>query len=208
MGYLLLTDPGKSQSLPWIRDIALAYDHSACLIWPFGRTRDGYGLFGKDGKSYKAHRFICALVNGEPPDPSYHAAHSCGRGADGCVNPKHLSWKTPSENFKEGEKHRRRKLNAEQVIEIRRLKDLERVQDVAARFGVTECNIRKIQAGKLWRQPRRCDHDFTDDQVREIRLLRRGESDGAAERFGCHVSMIQRIRSRKAYAEVPDIAAE
>jgi hypothetical protein len=197
-------DPGQSIIMLWIRDVALPYQNDACLIWPFARSRDGYGNFGREGKNIKAHRYICTLVKGEPPTPDHHAAHSCGRGPDGCVSPIHLSWKTPAENFLEGQKHPRRKLTAEQVIEIRALKDLERVQDIAERFGVTECNIRKIQAGKLWRQDRRDHHVFTDDEVRAIRGLGRGAVTAEADRRGVSASVLYRIRRRVTFTHVPD----
>lgn len=189
----------------WIENVALPYRHKACLIWPFGRLRDGYGTLGREGKNLRAHRYICTLVHGEPPTPEHHAAHSCGRGHDACVSLHHLSWKTPSENFLEGQEHPRRKLTADQVVEIRGLKDLERVQDIAARFGVTECNIRKIQAGKLWRQDKRGHHIFTDAEVWAIRKMTgRGAVAQEAKRLGVSHSAVYRIRNRKGYAHVPD----
>lgn len=187
----------------WIATVALPYQHDACLIWPFGRLRDGYGTLGREGKNLRAHRYICTLVYGEPPTPEHHAAHSCGRGHDGCVSPNHLRWATPSENFKEGQKHLRRKLTVDQVIEIRGLKGLERVQDTAERFGVTECNIRKIQAGKLWQQDKR-QRIFTDAEVLAIRQLPRGTITQYAQQIGAHPSSVRRIRRRHSYTHVPD----
>lgn len=189
----------------WIETVALPYQHDACLIWPFGRMRDGYGSLGREGKNLRAHRYICTLVRGEPPTPEHHAAHSCGRGDHGCVSPVHLSWKTPSENFLEGKKHPRRKLTPDQVIEIRGLKDLERVQDTAARLGVTECNIRKIQAGKLWREDKRSQHIFTDAEVWAIRRIPTGNGIATeAARLGVSKSALYRIRQRKFYTHVPE----
>jgi hypothetical protein len=68
------------------------------------------------------------------------------------VNPWHLSWKTPSENQKD-RKNRVgvRKLTPADVDEIRSMKSRERTVDTAARFKVTEANIRQIQAGKTWK---------------------------------------------------------
>lgn len=93
------THPSKGcgTTVKWLFDNA-NYKGDDCLIWPFSRASDGRGNFGLDGKMHRAHRFMCILVNGPPPTDKHHAAHSCGRGADACVHPEHLSWKTQSEN--------------------------------------------------------------------------------------------------------------
>lgn len=144
------SNPCGSKLMLWIRDVALTHRSTECLIWPFARTRDGYGGIGRKGKALKAHRYICIWVHGEPPEPQYHAAHSCGNGHLGCVSPKHLSWKTPSANSLEGRKHPRRVLTPAQVREVRRSGALPQV--IAERFGVREGTIRKIRTGKNWRK--------------------------------------------------------
>lgn len=199
-----IDNPGDSKLMNWIRE-HLSYPHDYCLIWPFGRTRDGYGTIGREGKNLKAHRFICTLVHGEPPTPKHQAAHSCGRGADGCCNPRHIRWKTPSENTLEKPSRPRRKLTPDQVVEIRGLKGLERVQDTSERFGVTECNIRKIQSGKLWGQDRRVDHHFTDAQVIEIRKLPDlRAARRKAEELGVSYTTTYSIWTRRTFKHVPE----
>ena len=141
------TSPGNSPLMQWIVDVALPNQGDDCLTWPFTRIRTGYGRIGRGGKNHYAHRYICQLVHGEPPEPNYHAAHSCGNGHLACVNPRHLSWKTSSENQLEGRKHCRRVLTPQQVAEIRRLRGIARTDHLAERFGVTEPTIRKIYAG-------------------------------------------------------------
>lgn len=76
------------------------YPHEdRCLIWPFSRdTRLGRGSMGVKGWGGWAHRNMCMLVHGPAPDDKPIAAHSCGNGHLGCVNPRHLSWSTYSEN--------------------------------------------------------------------------------------------------------------
>lgn len=65
-----------------------------CIPWPFGRIANGYpNLNG----TY-AHRRICEMTHGPAPSGRHHAAHSCGNGHLACVNPNHISWKTPKEN--------------------------------------------------------------------------------------------------------------
>jgi hypothetical protein len=75
------------------------YPHDEwCLIWPFSRDpRVGRGQMG-DEEDQWAHRVMCREVHGPAPSPKHQTAHSCGNGHLGCVNPRHLSWKTNSEN--------------------------------------------------------------------------------------------------------------
>jgi hypothetical protein len=144
-------NPGDSIIMRWIAE-HLNYPHDDhCLIWPFGRVR-GYGSFGRNGKSIKAHRYICELKNGPPPTPEYHAAHSCNRGHHGCANPHHLIWKTRSENLLDSSAVLRRfKLNRTKAEEIRSLKGIEQQHITAQRFGVRECTVKDIQSGRTWK---------------------------------------------------------
>lgn len=81
----------------WVRAI-LPYDGDDCLTWPYATDKDGYGLGELGGKIRRAHRYICMLAHGAPPTQRHQAAHSCGKGHLGCVNPRHLRWATNSEN--------------------------------------------------------------------------------------------------------------
>lgn len=69
-----------------------------CLIWPFGAPSCGYGQVRVNGADIVASRYMCALAHGNPPTPRHEAAHSCGNGHLGCMNPKHLRWATRSQN--------------------------------------------------------------------------------------------------------------
>jgi len=92
----------------WIYDHS-DYSENHCLIWPFHRMENGYGQVYDGVKLQVASRFMCSVAHGNPHNDQLQAAHSCGNGNLGCVNPKHLSWKTPSENetdkFQHGTKH-------------------------------------------------------------------------------------------------------
>jgi hypothetical protein len=79
-------------------EYALTYEGEDCFIWPYGRDSYGYARRG----SLIVHTQICIITHGPRPADHFDAAHSCGNGHLGCINPKHLSWTTHSENVKAG----------------------------------------------------------------------------------------------------------
>ncbi|MEK1930877.1 MAG: hypothetical protein AAAC47_14080 [Pararhizobium sp.] len=84
--------------LAYLQDIILSYDGDACLIWPFATNSKGYAMMRMHGKMQLVTRIVCKQVYGPPPTTEHEAAHSCGRGASGCVAKDHLRWATPDEN--------------------------------------------------------------------------------------------------------------
>jgi DNA-binding transcriptional regulator YiaG len=133
---------GQGKCVKWVRD-HVNYAHDYCLIWPFNKV-GGYGTFGYNGKMYYAHRMMCELVHGSAPSDKHHAAHSCGKGHKGCVNPKHICWKTISENQRDrrlhgthkGGKGSRTKLTSDEIAELRSMRNVCTQQQLADRFGV------------------------------------------------------------------------
>jgi hypothetical protein len=130
-----------------------------CLVWPFARTRHGYGKMRQDGKAVSVSRQACEEVHGPPPTPKHEAAHSCGKGHEGCVNPKHLYWATREENLADtlehgtrnrGERHGHSKLTEAEVRQIRGLRGKKSQEELAALFGVSRANIHAIHARKTW----------------------------------------------------------
>lgn len=144
---------GNGQAAAWIlshRD----YDGDGCLTYPYKKCR-GYGQFQHLGKWFYAHRFMCELVNGPAPSPKHQTAHTCGKGHEGCVNPRHLVWKTPSENQLDRRQHgtamlnpdgQRGRITAEQRRAIRSLRGRETQDVVASKFGISRRHVRRIQA--------------------------------------------------------------
>lgn len=129
-----------------------------CLTWPFS-TNGGYGQTWWNGKPALASRVMCTLAHGEPPTPEHHAAHSCGKGDEGCVHPEHLSWKTPLANQHDkfshgttnrGDRHGMSKLTADQVTAIRSLRSSRSTAELSRQFGVTQKTINGILAGRSW----------------------------------------------------------
>lgn len=132
-----------------------------CIDWPYPTVGGGYGVVNVgDGLRLSAHRFACESVHGPAPSPEHQAAHSCGRGADGCVNPRHLRWATPAENTADkfvhgtvprGENVGSAKLTAQDVVEIRRLRSSGlSAKDVGDRFNVTRKQIWRITRNENW----------------------------------------------------------
>ena len=87
--------PGNGRSFRWLSG-HISFTSDECLHWPFSRDLRGYGTLGYYGRTHRAHRLMCELANGPPPTPKHLAAHSCHNRI--CVNPKHLSWQTNSQN--------------------------------------------------------------------------------------------------------------
>ena len=148
---------GKGKGIAWIM---ANKDHAGdeCLIWPFSLT-NGYGTFGYLGELHYAHRYMCEVVNGPAPSDNHEAAHSCGNGHLGCAHPRHVSWKTKSENQADRALHGRKatggkgKLTPEQASEIRALKGRVKQRELALIYGVSRANISLIHAGKAWTHP-------------------------------------------------------
>jgi predicted XRE-type DNA-binding protein len=144
--------------LRWLTE-HVAHQGDDCLIWPFAKSANGYGSIVFRGKRGSAHRAICILTHGEPPSPKHVAAHSCGRGHMGCVNPRHLSWKTNAENMADKKAHGTEKLGSqratsrlteEKVREIRSLLGSMSQSKVAARFGVARTTVADIARKRCW----------------------------------------------------------
>jgi hypothetical protein len=76
-----------------------------CIPWPYATFSSGVGHAHWEGRSISASRLMCILAHGEPPFTKAEAAHSCGNGHKGCVNPNHLRWDTRKGNADDMIKH-------------------------------------------------------------------------------------------------------
>jgi hypothetical protein len=138
------------------------YQGDDCLIWPYSRNRDGYATVGRGGRNMKASREMCALAHGDPPFIGAQAAHSCGRGHDGCVNPKHIRWATVQSNSDDkilhgtqarGEMHGKAKLTAAQVQEARARYERGGIglKQLGAHYGLSYSGMRSAVRGVNWK---------------------------------------------------------
>lgn len=151
--------PGNGDAQDYFRRHVLTYDGDACLIWPFSRTIYGYGELRVAGRAQRVHRLVCEATHGPAPTSLHEAAHSCGNGRNGCVNPNHLRWRTHSENMKEmvehgssprGERHGNAKLSADDVLQIRSLSKIMGRQEIASMFDICAAHVTDIVARKRW----------------------------------------------------------
>lgn len=131
----------------FLHDVVLPHpDKAVCLHWPYN-TSGGYGQLRMNGGPKWVHRLVCEATHGPAPTPKHEAAHSCGNGHLGCVNPHHISWKTRAENFadklthgthNQGSKHPLAKLAEDEIREIRNLRGTLTQKEMARIFGVLE----------------------------------------------------------------------
>jgi hypothetical protein len=142
--------------MAWLRE-HVSHAGSDCLTWPFARAKKGYGNLQVERNYTSAHRVMAILAHGEPPFPDAQAAHTCGNGHEGCVNPRHLEWKSCKGNHankiahgthNRGSRQWKSRLSNEQVLAIYRDQRPDGV--IAAEFACSRENVTRIQAGKTW----------------------------------------------------------
>jgi hypothetical protein len=144
----------------WIKENA-NFSGDECLPWPFYRKATGYaGIVRLNGKGIVAPRLMCILAHGDPPTARHQAAHECGKGHEGCVNPAHLSWKLPVDNHADmarhgtmivGEASVNAKLTTDIVCSIREAgRQGAMHRDLAARYKVSESLITSIINRRRW----------------------------------------------------------
>jgi hypothetical protein len=198
------------------------YQGEDCLVWPFAISRYGYGTIKHSGKRRVASRVMCEYAHGMPDDQEMHAAHECGNGHKGCMNPKHLSWKTRKENEKDkirhgtlnrGSKVHNAKLTEAQALEIAKLKGEFKQSDLAKMYGVSVAVIAHIHSGGTWLSftdgnhlkkskfaygKDHCCAKIDENDVRKIRELRGKLMQWEiGEMFGIDRSQVGKIQRRE-----------
>ena len=152
-----MTKPGVAMA--WIRD-NFRHDGEGCLKWPFSIDSEGRAVGSFGSLSHYASRVMCEIAHGKAPGPEFEAAHSCGCGHLGCVNPKHLRWLTRAENQAEradhgttnrGSRSGNAKLTEDDVRAIRAIGKSISATTLALSYGVTSTTIYSIRSRRLWR---------------------------------------------------------
>jgi hypothetical protein len=168
--------PKNGALMEWIK-AHVEHLGNECLTWPFSRLPDGrinHMTIGK--KSVQPTRVMCELAQGPSPSDVHHAAHSCGKAHEACINPQHLRWATPKENEADKLTHGTKpmgdqcvaaRLNALQAREIyRRAWSGELLADLAAEFEVHQSVIGNIRLRRTWKQ------DTNDIQISSEDILK------------------------------------
>lgn len=143
----------------YFQDVVLTYTGNDCLLWPYGRSQEGYARVTHKGRYSVASRIVCEHLNGPAPTRRHEAAHTCGNGNLGCVTGRHLVWKTHRDNqldrldhgtHNRGERCGSSKLTEVDIREIRSLRDIATHQQLSVSYGVSPSLISLIQSGKRW----------------------------------------------------------
>lgn len=158
------TRGGRGSALRYFHDVVVPYEGDDCLIWTEHRNMAGYGLVYVDGKHQYVSRLACREVNGPPPTDKHVAAHNCGNGHLGCVNPRHMRWATAWENaqdaiahgrlargrFAHGRSIRTAKLTDDDVRRIRSLKGTMTQAGIGRLFNIGAPHVCRILKGEKW----------------------------------------------------------
>lgn len=148
-----------SPALDYFNTVVLTWGQDECLIWPFFRSAKGYGRMRWKGKLHYVHRLADQILNGEPLDQNYDAAHTCGNGHLGCCNPKHIIRCTRKQNrshmikhgtLQVGEAVPSSRLTNGQVLQIKAMIGKVPQNEIANYFSVGESTIWSIRAGLSW----------------------------------------------------------
>ncbi len=149
---------------------------------------------------------MCELVKGAPPTLRHEAAHSCGRGHQGCVSPAHLNWKTTSQNQLDRAKHgtkgswaARGKLTPEEAAQIRALKGQKTQQQIADMFGVSRSQVSWIMTGRAWTKERkgyyRSGKKFYARLYVDGHEIQLGSFDTEEEAHACYLAENAKVRA-------------
>lgn len=129
-----------------------------CVIWPFSTNADGYGKVLYGGRLQHVSALALTRRVGERP-PAHLATHGPCHNPT-CMNYRHLSWATQTQNLLDrvrdntatrGSRHPLAKLSESEVRQIRQLSQTGCTQQaIADSIGTTRSNVSLILRGKNW----------------------------------------------------------
>ena len=132
---------------------------NGCWEWRAARASAGYGKFAIAHRRWVlAHRWAYERWNGPIPQGEC-VMHTCDNPP--CCNPSHLSLGSRSDNHADmvakrrhtiGVTHPQARLTERQVVEIRRARATgEYAKDIAARYGISDSMVYRIEKRLAWR---------------------------------------------------------
>lgn len=146
----------QGEPMAWLNR-HVGHNREECLVWPFAKFPNGYAAIVHGGTTKHASNVMCGFAHGSAPSAAPLALHSCGGGAIGCVNPRHLRWGNQKANMLDsvddgtrcrGEVQHASKLTEAAVREIRASNT--RLVDLAAKFGVHPETISRVRQRQAW----------------------------------------------------------
>lgn len=151
---LHLSRAARGEPERWLREQIEFATAGECIVWPFAKCTKGYGTVSSE--TARASRLALIIFTGDNPRDLVAAHGPCHNRL--CVNPLHLSWKTPKGNAQDrdrdgteirGEQRHLAKLTEEMVLLIRKDKRPQRV--IAKDFNVSPTTIHGIRSGATWK---------------------------------------------------------
>lgn len=155
-----LTNKNKGKRINFVLEVASPFTGDNCLHWPFTPGKRGWApSISIHGKRQVVTRYLCEVRHGPAPTTAHQAAHVCGQGHRGCVNPSHLQWKTPSENQLDKIEHNTHirgtrsptaKIDEAMVIRVRSLLGTMNCREIARRLGISWNIVYAIKDRRTW----------------------------------------------------------
>lgn len=129
-----------------------------CLVWPYSRDKNGYGVVQFEQKANRAHKVAFRVTFGHWAKP--YTLHHCDNPP--CFNPLHLYAGTMKDNASDRVKRGRQArgedqglavLTEAQVLEIKRDYRYRKVgcYQLAEKYGVCPATIHHALIGRTWR---------------------------------------------------------
>jgi hypothetical protein len=144
---------GKStpKGVPYNYMVSHMWDE--CPKWPFQRDLRGSARIAQGGRhAALVQRIVCEIAHGPAPSPEHDAAHSCGKGHEGCFGAACLRWATRKENVTDTLVHGNHpfaKINERIVEEIRSAAGSKH-RILAEQYGISVQTVGDILRRRTW----------------------------------------------------------